>query len=194
MIVREWMSPPWDALPSERTLLDAVRFMNQRGAPGVVVTREGRPCGALSLAQATLALDSGDPSVLLSRTTLSSIVSPALPTISSDDPLERAARILSERPIGALPVVWNRELVGVLTPQDVCRAFCEVLGSRAWDAPTTLILTAPRGCDVLEEIRRRTGGAPLHSLLAYPTPQQDWQIHVRMRRSALGTDGFDQCA
>ena len=47
-----------------------------------------------------------------------------------------------------------------------------------------MTLTTPRGSDLLAEISRRCQGRSLQSLVAYPTPAQDWQVMLRMRGEA----------
>lgn len=193
MIVKDWMSAAWTTMSAETTLPDAVRFMNQRSAPGVVVTSNGLPSGAVTRAEAYEALENG---ATLSRKTLQTALPPSLPRLSADDPLERAARLFGERRVGALPVLWKDTLAGVLTQADVCRAYCQIMGSRALEAPLTMIVSAPRGSDVIEEIRRRTGGALLLGILAYPTPDEDWQIQLRMgtHPKPVLEDNLDRCA
>lgn len=193
MIVRDWMSPGWATMTAETSLPDAVRFMNQRSAPGVIVTQAGVPTGAVTRSEAYETLETN---AVLARKTLATAMTPGVPRLSADDPLERAARILGERRVGAIPVLWKDALAGVLTPADVCRAYCQILGSRTPEAPLTMIVTAPRGGDVLDEIRRRTGGAMLLGILAYPTALQDWQIHLRMgaHPKSPTEENLDRCA
>jgi CBS domain-containing protein len=42
-------------------------------------------------------------------------------TISPDDPIAEAARLMLQHKIGGLPVVENGELVGIITETDFCR-------------------------------------------------------------------------
>jgi hypothetical protein len=192
MIIKDWMSAPWTTMSAETTLPDAVRFMNQRSAPGVVVTSGGLPGGAVTRSEAYEVLENG---TTFGRKTLATALAPGLPRLSADDPLERAARFFGERRVGALAVWWKDTLAGVLTPSDVCRAYCLIMGSRGADAPLTMLVSAPRGSDVIEEIRRRTGGALLQGILAYPTPDEDWQIQLRMgAHPKAQEEDLDRCA
>jgi acetoin utilization protein AcuB len=47
-------------------------------------------------------------------------------TLSPDDTLERAARLMIEHKFGGLPVVEGSDIVGVLTTTDVLRAFLAI--------------------------------------------------------------------
>lgn len=67
---------------------------------------------------------------LLNRTTVKTVMikEKDLVTISSDKLLEDAANLMLEHDIGCLPVVDNGELVGILTQNDLFKAFLDILG------------------------------------------------------------------
>jgi predicted transcriptional regulator len=181
MIVRQWMSPKFALLPIETSLPDALRFLNSKGIHLVGVLRHGHVAGAVTRAEIYEMLESGDPMTLLSRKTLASVVPPTATTVFADDPIDRAARFICERGLPAVPVMQKDEMVGIITPPDVCRALCEILGSRSHEASMVMTLTTPRGSDLLAEISRRSEGHALQSLVAYPMPNRDWQVMLRMR-------------
>ena len=54
-----------------------------------------------------------------------------------------AARLMHQRKIGALPVVKNGRLVGILTETDVLRTFAEVRGEGVLSRPYRWALRAP---------------------------------------------------
>ncbi len=68
-------------------------------------------------------------------------------TTTPDAPLEAAARLMRDRKIGALPVVSNHSLVGLITESDVIRALLEVFEARDRAIRVTFSLGA--GEDVL---------------------------------------------
>jgi hypothetical protein len=129
-------------------------------------------------------LETGDPMTLLSRKTLAAVVPPTASTVFADDPIDRAARFISERGLPAVPVMQKDEIVGIITPTDICRALCEIMGSRNPEASMVMMLTTPRESDLLAEIGRRSQGLTLQSLIAYPMPNRDWQVMLRMRGEA----------
>jgi acetoin utilization protein AcuB len=57
------------------------------------------------------------------------IMTTEIVTIAPDAPLETAAHVLIDRRINALPVTKGRELVGILTGQDISRALLAALGA-----------------------------------------------------------------
>jgi len=181
MIVRHWMAAKFALLPIETSLPDELRFLNSKGINLVGVLRHGHVAGAVTRAEIYEMLESGDPMTLLSRKTLASVVPPSATTVFADDPIDRAARFICERGLPAVPVMMKDEMVGIITPPDVCRALCEILGSRSHEASMVMTLTTPRGSDLLAEISRRSEGHALQSLVAYPMPNRDWQVMLRMR-------------
>src|SRR4051812_34528034 len=134
MIVRQWMSAKFVLLPIETSLPDALRFLNSKGINLVGVLRLGHIAGAVTRSEIYEMLESGDPMTLLSRKTLASVVPPTATLVYADDPIDRAARFISERGLPAVPVMQKDEMVGIITPTDVCRALCDILGTRNPDA------------------------------------------------------------
>ncbi len=125
MIVRDWMSTKFVLLPIETSLPDALRFLNTKGVFLVGVLRHGHMAGAVTRSEIYEMLESGDPMTLLSRKTLASVVPPSATTVFADDPVERAAKYIVERGLPAVPVMDRDDMVGILTPVDICRAHCE---------------------------------------------------------------------
>jgi acetoin utilization protein AcuB len=184
MIVRQWMSTNYALLPIETSLPDALRFLNSRGVNLVGVLRHGHMAGAVTRAEIYEMLESGDPMTLLSRKTLASVVPPSVSIVFVDDPLDRAARLIVERGLPAIPVMDRDEMVGILTPTDVCRAVSETIGSRGVDAPVVMTMTVSRKADLLEEIERRSLGHSIVSAVAYPTSSQEMHVMLRMKTDA----------
>jgi predicted transcriptional regulator len=128
MIVRDWMSTKFVLLPIETSLMDALRFLNSKGVFLVGVLRHGHMAGAVTRSEIYEMLESGDPMTLLSRKTLACVVPPTATTVFADDPVERAAKYIVERGLPAVPVMDRDDMVGILTPVDVCRAHCDMMG------------------------------------------------------------------
>jgi len=128
MIVRDWMSTKFVLLPIETSLPDALRFLNSKGVFLVGVLRHGHMAGAVTRSEIYEMLESGDPMTLLSRKTLGSVVPPSATTVFADDPVERAAKYIVERCLPAVPVMDRDDMVGIITPVDVCRAYCDMMG------------------------------------------------------------------
>lgn len=51
-------------------------------------------------------------------------------TISEDTAIEEAARVMADERIGCLPVMWDNELVGIITDNDLFTTMVDLLGAR----------------------------------------------------------------
>ena len=198
MLVRHWMSTEFALLPIETSLPDALRFLNAKGLHLVGVLRYGHMAGAVTRSEIYEMLESGDPMTLLSRKTLASVVPPTATTVFADDPVDRAARFIHERGLPAVPVMDRDDMVGVITPTDICRALSKMMGSAQADAPVVMSLTAPRDADLLEEVGRRSRGYSVENLMAYRLPTREWQVHLRLKPAPAilpaPAGKFEQCA
>ncbi len=67
---------------------------------------------------------------LLSKLQVKEIMTKKVITISSEAPLEEAARVMVDHTIGGLPVMDGKKLVGIITETDIFKATLEMLGAR----------------------------------------------------------------
>jgi nucleotide-binding universal stress UspA family protein len=108
-----WMTHnPVTAAPEEK-LSSVHDKMVEGGFRSVPVVKEGKPIGIVT--DRDIRMHVG----YLEHTEAFKAMSEAVITITPDTPLLEAARLLRERKIGALPVVEDGNLVGVLTVTDV---------------------------------------------------------------------------
>ncbi len=138
MRVRDKMTPDPVAISPQTTIAEALTLMregNFRRLPvldrgklvGIVTDRdlsEVSPSPATSLSVFEL-------NYLLSRTKIGTIIKKQqVISISPDAYLEQAALIMRDHEIGAIPVVDDGELVGIITESDIFDAFMEMMGLR----------------------------------------------------------------
>lgn len=67
---------------------------------------------------------------LVSKIKVEEVMSADVVTVTEDDLLETAARIMADNKIGGLPVVRGSKVVGIITETDLFKIFLEVLGAR----------------------------------------------------------------
>ncbi len=84
---------------------------------------------------------------LVSKLTVGEIMTKKVFTVADDTPLEEAARIMADNRIGALPVIHDGKLVGIITETDIFRSFLELLGAR--EPGVRLTMRIPVGQGVL---------------------------------------------
>ncbi len=90
------------------------------------------------------------PDARLTPTTVGEIMTASPRTVTPDTPIEDAAALMCAHKIGALPVLRDKTLAGIITESDVFRAFVSLFGS---DEPGARItFDATRGEDLFEII------------------------------------------
>lgn len=124
MQISLWMKDKPYCVTAEERLDDVARAMRAGGfrhAP--VVDAEGRAVGMLS------DRDVREHKGFLPNTLVSAaMVEPAI-TVGPDDPIERAAHLMRQRRIGALPVVdAQRRVVGIVTETDLLDGLLDGIG------------------------------------------------------------------
>src|SRR4030042_6173188 len=67
---------------------------------------------------------------LVSKLTVEEIMTKNVITVTDDTPLEEAASVMADKRIGALPVMHDGKLVGIVTETDIFKAFLDLLGAR----------------------------------------------------------------
>lgn len=89
------------------------------------------------------------------ETAVADVMTPNPITASPLDPVEKAARALTDHRIGCVPVVEAGEVVGILTASDLLRSFVELLAGRA--RHTRVELLAPDRPGELARVVRLIG-------------------------------------
>jgi acetoin utilization protein AcuB len=183
MFVRSWMSSPVITLPETTPAADALELMLVRKIRRIPVLSEDRLAGILTQGDLQAVLGPSENSIRRAQTRLGDIMTRAVHTVSPDDPLERAARLMLENDIAGLPVVEEGHVVGMITESDIFSAFTRIMG--VLETGGRVVMTIPEGSDLLDSLRARTVGLSVRSLAAYPASQGGWEVVVRVRGRAL---------
>ena len=130
MRVNEWMSPsPITAAPN--TSVSEARELMRRSTIRHLLVTEGKELVGiitdrdirLNLPSPATSLSVWEINYLLTRLTVGDTMTKAVITVEPERPIEAAARLILDHRIGALPVIDNGRLVGILTETDLLRAF-----------------------------------------------------------------------
>jgi acetoin utilization protein AcuB len=81
------------------------------------------------------------PDAAASHVTVDTVMNTSPLTTTAETPIEDVARVMCTRKIGALPVVHETTLVGLITESDIFRAFVSLFGSSSNSARVTFDLT-----------------------------------------------------
>jgi len=115
--VQDMMPPDPITLPETASLLDAAQKMREAGIGDVVVLDDGAVCGIVTDRDIVVRgiAEGRDPR----STTLAEVCSRELTTLSPDDQVGTAARLMREHAVRRLPVVKRGRPVGILTIGDL---------------------------------------------------------------------------
>jgi acetoin utilization protein AcuB len=138
---------------ADTSLYDALRLMRENKVRRLpVLDRQGKLVGIVSEKDLLYAspspatsLSVWEISYLTSRILVKDLMTTELITICEDCPVEEAARIMVDNKVGALPVVSDEELVGIITETDLFKMFLEMLGARELGTRFTLLVPEKKG-------------------------------------------------
>ncbi|MGD9091972.1 MAG: CBS domain-containing protein [Anaerolineales bacterium] len=132
------MSHPVITIHPKMPMPEALKLMRrERVRRFPVVDKRGRLVGIVSdkdLLDASpsdaTSLSIYEVNYLLGKLMVKEIMTRDVITITEDTPLEEAARIMADNKIGGLPVIRDKEVVGIITETDLFKVFLELLGAR----------------------------------------------------------------
>ncbi len=126
---------------------------------------------------------------VLQKLTVGTVMRRDIITASPDMHIERAAMIIHDKRIGALPVVNEGKLVGIITTADLTEVLLTAIGLGIDSQRLSLITTDRIG--LLAEIGQllHQAGINIRSILTIPIPgyKDQWQIMMR-----IGTTRFQE--
>jgi CBS domain-containing protein len=117
--VRDVMTRDPLTLPPSASLFDAAKTMRESGIGDVVVAGDEELIGIVTDRDIVVRglAEGRDPHT----TTLTDVTSRELITVSPDDPIETAVRLIREHAIRRLPVMSGGRVVGIVTLGDLAR-------------------------------------------------------------------------
>lgn len=183
MYVRSFMSSPVITMPTATRAIDALELMQAKKIRRIPILEEGRLTGILTLSDLQAVLGLQENSIRRASTLLRDIMTRKVHTVSPDDPLERAARVMLDHDVSGLPVVDGEKVAGIITESDIFLAFTRIMG--IVERGVRVVFTIPDGVDLMEHLARRTSGMAVRSLAAYPAREGGWEAVVRVRGRSL---------
>ena len=135
MFVQDVMTADPVTVTVDATLPEIARLMVDKHIRRVpVMDHEGNLVGIISdrdvrenMPSPATTLSKWEINTLLDKLKAEEIMTSPVIVTAPDCPIEEAARVLLEKKIGALPVVQNGVLVGIITETDFFRAFVDML-------------------------------------------------------------------
>ena len=189
MIVGMWMSRQLIVAPPDLSVTDAAQLMKDNRIRRLPVARSAEDLHLLGIVSVTDIYRSLPPgSNLFSDATqapesalrVREIMTYDVLTTTPDTPIEDAATVMRDKKIGALPVVRDGLLVGLVTESDIFRAFISVL--RADPGATRVTFSVAAGEDVFELLAKRKRARNI-KVLSLMSSQRDNRIVCVVRLS-----------
>jgi acetoin utilization protein AcuB len=133
-VVEKWMTRDVITVPPHEKIIDAFELMQGRGIRHLPVVEDGELKGLVTDRDIRLALIPSPLSTPEDRVyhlgaleRVEEIMSADLITVAPTTTIEEAAKLMAKYKIGAVPVVGQGKLVGILTETDILCVFIEML-------------------------------------------------------------------
>ena len=137
MILKEVMRTNVVFISSETKITEAKNIMMENKFSKLPVVDYGKLVGIVTKndllkAEPSLAttLDMFEIGYLLSKLTVKKVMMTNVITVSPDEVVEEAARIMVDNEISCLPVVKDDALIGIITESDLFNLFTDMFGAR----------------------------------------------------------------
>jgi acetoin utilization protein AcuB len=170
MLVSNRMTPDPITVSDKTPIDEALKVMRDKGVRRLpVLNKKGKLVGIVAEKDILYASPSPATSLsiheihyLVSKLTVGEIMTKDVFTVTGDTPLEEAARVMADHRIGALPVMRNGKLVGIITETDIFKALLELLGAREPGVRLTMKMREGQGVlPLCTEAMSKLGGRVL---------------------------------
>ena len=147
MLVGERMSRPPVTIGPEMSIHDALALFKKERIRRAPVIKGGKLVGIVSekdllnaSPSSATTLSVWEMNYMLSKLTVSSLMTKDVITVTEDTPIEEAARIMADNKIGGLPVVKGPRVVGIITETNLFKMFLELMGAREKGVRVTALI------------------------------------------------------
>ncbi len=146
-----------------------------------------------SWASSATTLSKNELIYLLDQVTVAGIMTKKTLTITSATTIERAALLMNQHRINALPVLEDDELVGIITSRDVMRVLLEAVGIETDSSRLTILVKDRIG--VISDISQslRAEGINIRSLFTWPEKTHPGVYYLVVRVPAGDGDKAAAC-
>lgn len=193
MLAKDYMTRNMVTAHPDDLLIDVRKGMQEQGLRHIPVVEDEKLVGIVSL---TTLRDAGpskatDLSIheihyVLSKMKIRDVMKKKVITCGPEDHVEDVAKIMQEKRIGAVPVVENGRLLGMLTNDDMFQILMRILGMDTPGKRITLEMDSGRGellVDIVKTVKN--AGKFIKSLLSIESPHPGRQTVI------LHLDGSD---
>ena len=123
--VKDFLGKSYCAIDADKTILDAVKCMDENKTGTVIVTEDGKPVGVITEKDIVVRVVAKD--LQPSKITAKEIMTSPLITIDPDETINEAARRMSRLNIRRLGVMYKGSLVGIISSKDILNVTPELI-------------------------------------------------------------------
>ena len=188
MLVRHRMSQKVISVDPDHTLADARKLLQRHRIRQLPVLRKQRLVGIIT--------DRDLRSAPATAETVAEVMTAKPAIVSPDASVDEAARSLRTRKFGALPVVEDGKLIGILTASDILDAFIDLSG--VGEATYRIALSGAKGKQAHIQVRRTVESKHGELKWMHPDSHDTSRLHLRLKAphidevvEALEAAGFD---
>ncbi len=190
MLIKDWMSTPVITVGPDESMMKASKLLKDKNIRRLpVVDDKGKLIGILSdrdIKEASpskaTTLDVHELYYLLSEIKVKDIMTKNPVRLKPEDSVEKAAVLLSEKSLGALPIVDEDDsVVGIITEKDMYDILIEI--TRVRDGGVQMGFQLPRTPGALKPILEdlaNSGAKILSIITVYPKGQPDRRAFIRI--------------
>mgnify|MGYP001011602518 FL=1 len=207
MKVKEMMSTDVLTISLDANVNEAFRIMKEKNVRRLPVMNQGKLVGIITLSDLNQAAPSAATSLsihelnyLLARTKVKDIfpVNQKVVTVSPENYIETAAKLMLQHQISSLPVMDGEKLVGIITETDLFRALVDILGvKRAHTRIDTLIPEGPGSLAEITGLMASRGINIINTVVYYDASLDKYKVILRIEEldyepvvEALRAKGF----
>lgn len=141
MKVESWMTRDVLSVAGRTGVREALSLMKKHSIRHLPVVEGAKFAGLVTLGDLKQAILAS----MIEQLTVNDVMIREPYTVTRDTPLEKAALIIYEKRIGCLPVVEEGKVVGIITVNDILKAFIEIMGVLKAGSRIDVILKSVHG-------------------------------------------------
>ena len=205
MFVRDVMSANPITVTPDVSVMEALEILKRSKIRRLPVVQGGKLVGIVTdrdLLQVSpspaTSLSVFEINYLISKMTVKEAMTARVITVSPDDTIEKAAVVMRENSIGAVPVVDGTTVAGIITETDIFDAFLEMLGATRAGVRITVDLPDRKGILARVAGAISEAGANIISVATFELSPDTVRIVIRLEpenadkaADAISACGFD---
>jgi acetoin utilization protein AcuB len=176
-VVEQWMTREVITVPPHEKITDAFELMQSQGIRHLPVIEDGELKGLvtdrdirLALIPSPLATPEERVYHLGALERVDEIMTTDLITVTPSTMIEEAAKLMAKYKIGAVPVVAQGQLVGILSETDILRVFIEMLETIQSSSRLDVVLGEKPSA--LDEVYRLIQASPAKVISVSMSPEE----------------------